>query len=52
MKVHSRMVIDADPEVKKMAHEIKYITGRSTKEIMETLIREKYGRVTKGAYST
>jgi hypothetical protein len=46
MKVHARMVIDANPDIKKMANEIKHITGRSIKEIIETLIRQEYQKVT------
>jgi hypothetical protein len=45
LKVHARMVIETDPDVKKMANEIKYITGRSIKEIIETLIRQEYQKV-------
>lgn len=45
MKVHTRIVIDADPEVKHMANEIKNITGTSIKEIIETLIRQEYQRM-------
>lgn len=45
MKVHARMVIDADPEVKMMANEIKLVTGRSIKEIIESLIRQEYQRL-------
>ncbi|WP_164985346.1 hypothetical protein [Ammoniphilus sp. CFH 90114] len=45
MKVHARMVIEAEPEVKQMANQIKYITGKSIKEIVETLIRQEYHRI-------
>lgn len=38
MKVHARMVIETDPEIKKMANHIKYATGCSIKEIIEKLI--------------
>lgn len=44
MKAHARMVIETEPDVKKMANEIKYITGCSIKEIIENLIRQDIKR--------
>ncbi|MEW9674029.1 hypothetical protein [Ammoniphilus sp. 3BR4] len=45
MKVHARLVIDAEPEVKEMVNQIKHATGKSIKEIVETLIRQEYQRL-------
>lgn len=45
MKVHARMVIEAEPEVKQMVNKIKNMTGKSIKEIVETLIRQEYHRL-------
>jgi hypothetical protein len=45
LKVHTRMVIETDPDVKKMANEIKYITGRPIKQIIETLIRQEHQKL-------
>ena len=45
LKVHTRKVIDAEPEVKDMVNQIKYVTGKSIKEIVETLIRQQYRRI-------
>jgi hypothetical protein len=45
LKVHARIVIEADPEVKKMVNQIKQVTGRSIKEIVEKLIRQDYKRL-------
>jgi hypothetical protein len=42
MKVHTRIVIETDPEVKQMVDKIKHMTGKSIKNIMETLIRDEY----------
>ncbi|WP_263432890.1 MULTISPECIES: hypothetical protein [Metabacillus] len=36
------MVIETDPEVKQMVNKIKQSTGKSIKEIIETLIRREY----------
>lgn len=45
VKVHARMVIEAEPEVKQMVNKIKQTTGKSMKEIVETLIRQEYQRL-------
>ena len=45
LNVHTRIVIETDPDVKKMANEIKYITGRSIKQIIENLIRQEHQKV-------
>lgn len=42
LKVHTRIVIEAEPEVKQMVNKIKERTGKSIKEIVETLIRQEY----------
>jgi hypothetical protein len=45
LKVHARIIIEADPEVKKMVNQIKQVTGRSIKEIVGKLIRQEYKRL-------
>lgn len=45
LKIHVRMVIEAEPEVKQMVNKIKQTTGKSIKEIVETLIRQEYQRL-------
>ncbi|WP_342048341.1 ribbon-helix-helix protein, CopG family [Bacillus sp. OTU530] len=47
MKVHARIVIEADPEVKRMVNQLKQATGSSIKEIIEKLIRQEYQRLPK-----
>lgn len=43
--MHARIVIEADPEVKKMVNQLKQVTGKSIKEIIEKLIRQEYQRL-------
>ncbi|MBX6353727.1 MAG: hypothetical protein IRZ10_10375 [Thermoflavifilum sp.] len=45
MKEVSRIVIDADPDVRRMLEEIKATTGQTMKEILERLIRDEYRRI-------
>lgn len=45
MKVHARMVIEADPEVKQMINKLKQNTGKLIKEMVVTLIRQEYKRI-------
>lgn len=45
MKVHARIVIEADPEVKQMMDLMKRKTGKSMKQIVEDLIRKEYQRM-------
>ena len=47
MKVHVRLVIETDPDFKKMASEIKHITGRFIKEIIENF---NPSRISKGGF--
>jgi len=44
VKVHARMVIEAEQEVKQMVHVLNRTTGKSMKEIIETLIRKENQR--------
>lgn len=45
MKVHTRIVIEVVPEVKTMVNKIEQNTGKSIKEIVETLISQEYQRL-------
>ncbi|MEH7097962.1 hypothetical protein [Neobacillus vireti] len=45
MKVHTRLVINAEPEVKEMVNQIKHVTKKSIKEIVDTLIRQQFQRI-------